>query len=388
MAGLQAATELHKKNIPFLLVDQDLRPGGRIKTDLESGFRLDHGFQVLQTNYPQVLKSLDLSALKLSAFDSGAKLWHEGRWVNFLNPLRQGFRFLALVPSLISVKDLILLGRLWLKIQWLGDSLADTQESTADFLRRWGFSERFRSTFLEPFFRGIYLDSPLRPSASLFFFFMRQFLVGEAALPAEGMGAVALQLMDALPHDSLRLGTAVVQIDANHLVLENGDRLEFEQLIIALNPAATAKLLGLKLSAEALLGVKTFYFSAPARAVKRKLLHLLPAESGLLHYCFLSHIAPSYAPEGYDLLEVSTLDLNVCHQEVLESLANYEEVGDLHFLKAYTIPQSLPLSGYYSELQAVAEAKGYILAGDYTVLPSLQGAMLSGQMAAEIVRHN
>ncbi|MFM7019891.1 MAG: FAD-dependent oxidoreductase [Aquirufa sp.] len=383
MAGLQAATELSEKGLPFVLLDRDERPGGRVKSDVVDGFILDHGFQVLQTNYPNVQSSLNLNALNLSSFDSGSKLWYKDQWIDFLNPLRHGLGFLSLVPSLISIKDIFLLARLWFKLQWQGNSLEESPESTAELLNRWGFSERFRSTFIEPFFRGIFLDGQLGQPASLFFFFMQQFLEGQAALPAKGMGAIAEQMLQGLPIESVRLGVEVTKLDQNFVELKGGERVEFERLIIALNPQSAADLLGVHLPQEAHLGVKTFYFSAPARETKSKLLRLLPSESGLLHYSFLSHVAPSYAPEGFDLIEVSTLDLAISENEVLESLANYEMVDGFRFIKSYEIAQSLPKTGFYSALQQAAEANGYLLAGDYTQMPSLQGAMVSGQKAAD-----
>ena len=158
--------------------------------------------------------------------------------------------------------------------------------------------------------------------------------------------------------------------------------MEFEHLIIALNPQAAADLLQVNLPNESHLGVKTFYFSVPARNEKSPLLRLLPATSGLLHYTFLSHVAPTYAPAGFDLVEVSTLDLSLTETDVLRVLSDFEKVEDFRFLKAYTIAQSLPKTGIYEELKQQAHAKGYTLAGDYCEMPSLQGAMVSGQKAA------
>ena len=387
MAGLQAATELSEKGLPFVLLDRDERPGGRVKSDVVDGFILDHGFQVLQTNYLSVQSSLDLNALNLSSFDSGSKLCYKDQWLDFLNPLRHGLGFLSLVPSLISIKDILLLGRLWIKLQWQGNSFVESKESTAELLNRWGFSERFRSTFIEPFFRGIFLDGQLGQPASLFFFFMQQFLEGQAALPAKGMGSIAEQMLKDLPADSVRLGVEVVKVEENFVELRGGERVEFERLIIALNPHSAADLLEVDLPKEAHLGVKTFYFSAPTRETKSKLLRLLPSDSGLLHYSFLSHVAPSYAPEGFDLIEVSTLDLTISEKEVLESLANYEMVEGFRFIKSYEIAQSLPKTGFYAALQQAAEASGFLLAGDYTQMPSLQGAMVSGQKAADACRN-
>ena len=46
-----------------------------MKTDLIDGFRLDHGFQVLLTAYPELATQVDMKALDLQAFDPGALVW-------------------------------------------------------------------------------------------------------------------------------------------------------------------------------------------------------------------------------------------------------------------------------------------------------------------------
>jgi len=384
MAGLQAATQLHRKNVKFLLLDKSDRPGGRIQSDVVAGFILDHGFQVLQTNYSGVQQSFDLTALNLQAFDSGARLWIKAQWTSFLNPLRSGLKLLDLVPHVISFKDLFLLGRLWFKLQWSTNELVQSGESTSDMLNRWGFSDAFQTKFIRPFFRGIYLDEHLQQPASLYFFYMRQFLEGQAALPAKGMGELANQLVTSLPPDSIRFGAEVVHLSANKLELLGGESLEFERVIIALDPYSAAKLLEVNLDDSVHLCSKTFYFSAPAREVKDKLLHLIPGESKLLHYCFLSHVAPDYAPKGKDLIQVTSLDLSLEPEEALRILADYENVKGLKFLRAYSIPRSLAKVGSFDALKLIAESKGFILAGDYCEMPSLQGALVSGEKAAAI----
>ena len=40
LAGLRAATELSEKGLPFVLLDRDERPGGRVKSDVVDGFIL------------------------------------------------------------------------------------------------------------------------------------------------------------------------------------------------------------------------------------------------------------------------------------------------------------------------------------------------------------
>lgn len=382
IAGLRAAKHLSDQKVPFVLLEQADHAGGRVRSDHVDGFILDHGFQVLQTNYPSVQRSFDLNALNLQAFDSGSKLWFGGQWVSFLNPLRSGLKLLDLVPHLISFKDICLLIRLWFKLQWSANEQVDSSETTASMFERWGFSETFQSKFLRPFFRGIYLDQNLQQPASLFFFYMRQFLEGQAALPAKGMGEIANQLLTSLPMDSVRFRTEIVQLGDDFVELTNGEKIEFERLILAVDPHAAAKLLHVELPDSVHLGAKTFYFSVPLRKDQDKLLHLIPGESKLLHYCFLSQVAPTYAPAEKELLQVTSLDLALNEMEVLNLLAEYEDVSGYAFLRAYTIPRSLAKLGSFEALKHAAQAKGIVLAGDYCEMPSLHGALVSGQKAA------
>ena len=382
IAGLQAASHLNAQGIPFVLLEQSDQVGGRVRSDCADGFIFDHGFQVLQTNYPSVKRSFDLSALNLQAFDSGSKLWFRGQWALFLNPLRAGFKFLELVPHIISFKDLFLLARLWFKLQWSANEQVDSSETTASMFERWGFSETFQSKFLRPFFRGIYLDQNLQQPASLFFFYMRQFLEGQAALPANGMGEIANQLLTLLPMDSVRLGTEIVQLGDDFVELTNGEKIEFERLILAVDPHVAARFLQVDLTDSVHLGSKTFYFSVPPRKEHDKLLHLIPGESKLLHYCFLSQVAPSYAPAGKELLQVTSLDVSLNENELLNLLAEYEDPTGYTFLRAYAIPRSLVKVGSFEAIKHAAQAKGIVLAGDYCEMPSLHGALVSGQKAA------
>jgi protoporphyrinogen oxidase len=382
IAGLQAASHLHQMKVPFVLLEKVDHAGGRVRSDYVDGYILDHGFQVLQTNYPSVQRSFDLAALDLHGFDSGSKLWYGGQWVSFLNPLRSGLKLLDLVPHVISFKDILLLTRLWFKLQWPTKELDDSGETTAAMLDRWGFSDTFQSKFIRPFFRGILLDQHLQQPASLFFFYMRQFLEGQAALPAKGMGELVSQLLASLPRGSVRLGTEVVHLGDDFVELTNGEKIEFERLILAVDPHAAARFLQVDLTDSVHLGSKTFYFSVPPRKEHDKLLHLIPGESKLLHYCFLSQIAPTYAPAGRGLLQVTSLDLALNEVEVLNLLAEYEDVSGYAFLRAYAIPRSLAKVGSFEALKQAAQVKGIVLAGDYCEMPSLHGALVSGQKAA------
>ena len=53
LSGLVAALELEKSGFEPVILEASDRVGGRMKTDEVDGFRLDHGFQVLNTAYPE-----------------------------------------------------------------------------------------------------------------------------------------------------------------------------------------------------------------------------------------------------------------------------------------------------------------------------------------------
>lgn len=70
-AGLACAKVLQDNNLSYTVLESSNQPGGRIRTDVVDGFQLDHGFQVLQTGYPDVGQYLNLQALQLKNFQLG-----------------------------------------------------------------------------------------------------------------------------------------------------------------------------------------------------------------------------------------------------------------------------------------------------------------------------
>ena len=70
LSGLTAARQLHSLGIDFKLIEASDRIGGRVKTDVIDGFRLDHGFQVLLTAYPEAQRWLRLFRPKSKSLQS------------------------------------------------------------------------------------------------------------------------------------------------------------------------------------------------------------------------------------------------------------------------------------------------------------------------------
>ena len=88
MAGLTCAVTLHRANIPFLLFDRGNEVGGRVRTDEVDGYRLDRGFQVLLTAYPEARRFLDYKKLDLQRCYPGSQVWFENRFHRVADPFR------------------------------------------------------------------------------------------------------------------------------------------------------------------------------------------------------------------------------------------------------------------------------------------------------------
>ncbi len=67
-----AAREPARRGRSVCLLEATATVGGRIGTELYQGYRLDRGFQALQTAYPDARSALELSALDLRAFVPGS----------------------------------------------------------------------------------------------------------------------------------------------------------------------------------------------------------------------------------------------------------------------------------------------------------------------------
>jgi phytoene dehydrogenase-like protein len=91
LSGLCCARNLHQRGIRCLVLEASDGIGGRIRTDTVDGFRLDRGFQVFLTSYPEAKAILDYEALDLKPFLPGALVRYGGRFHELTDPWRRPF---------------------------------------------------------------------------------------------------------------------------------------------------------------------------------------------------------------------------------------------------------------------------------------------------------
>ena len=75
VSGLVAALELEQRGFSPVIYESSAHVGGRLASDAYGDFALDHGFQVLLTNYPELKRYALLDALDLQLFKPGALIF-------------------------------------------------------------------------------------------------------------------------------------------------------------------------------------------------------------------------------------------------------------------------------------------------------------------------
>jgi phytoene dehydrogenase-like protein len=412
LAGLTCARYLVAAGQPVRILEASDQVGGRVRTDLhEAGYRLDRGFQVLFTAYPDARQTLIYDELKPRRFDPQALLVKNGRRYTLADPRRQPDKALvSLANPLVSVADKWRIVRLLPALLSLSpdEILAGKgqpegkDESTEQYLRQAGFAEQgFIKHFARSFFGGIFLDRQLSTSARMFQFVLKMLAEGETILPAEGMGRIAQQVAASLPAEAIRFHARVSELVRDEervygVRFSNGEQIEADQVVVATESPTAAKLTGLPLPTAG-VGCACLYFAGeeclyPQRAI---VLHTDPT-SYVNHAVLLTNVAPTYAPPRKHLLSVTVLDLSERDDErmawrCLSELAGWFPEHDLSkwkFLACYRLPfsQFVQWPGIFDHLPANRTAlKGLYLAGEYTQSSSIQGAMSSGKQAARAV---
>jgi phytoene dehydrogenase-like protein len=399
VAGLCCARELHAAGLDVLVLERGDAPGGRVRTDAVDGFLLDRGFQVLLTAYPEARRVLDFEPLGLRPFESGALVRRDGRFSRIADPFRhpvQALESLRAAPG--SVPDKLRVARLRRRLSRgsINEILTAPQVTTAEALRREGFSSELVEAFFRPFLGGIFLDPSLETSSRLFAFVFKLFSEGKAVLPAAGMQAIPRQLAEGLPEAAVRYGATVESVGPGHVVLAGGERLEAASVVVAADGPEAARLTG-AVEAPAPRAVTTLHYAAEASPVGEPILVLNGEGAGPVNdLCVPSDVAPSYAPPGAALVSATVLGIPPLDDEALDGAVRDQlrgwfgaQVDDWRLLRALRIPFALPAQPpavLATADRPVRLREGLFVCGDHRDTASLQGAMVSGRRAAAAVR--
>jgi phytoene dehydrogenase-like protein len=398
LAGLCCGLHLQEAGLRPLLVEAGDRVGGRVRTDVVDGFRLDRGFQVLLTAYPEAHRLLDYRSLRLHAFEPGALVRVDGKFHRVVDPRRRLWR--GLLSALTPV------GSLWDKLR-VGSFRHDVMEgsvercfarpdeTTLSVLTHRGFSEKMIDRFFRPFLGGVFLDRELRASSRMLHFVFRMFASGDAALPEEGMEAIPRQLESHLVEDSVRTGARVAEARPDGVMLESGEEIPAAAVVVATEGPEAARLLD-GVESPGSRSVTCLHYAADEPPVSDPILVLNGEGEGPINNLAVpSRVAPTYAPEGQDLVSVSVVagppeDEAELEREVRAQLVTWfgNVAWDWRHLRTDVIRHALPDQSppALSTIERpVRVARGLVVCGDHRDQGSIQGAMVSGHRAAEAV---
>ena len=399
IAGLNCAAILHRENKSFVILESSDRPGGRIKTDVIDGFQVDHGFQVLQTGYPEASRGLDFDKLKLRKFPAGVAVRYHEKFHVVADPRRHPRHFFSTLFSPIGgLKDRFLMLKLANHVCrcTLEELFSQEEQPAIKFLHDWGFSHGFIERFFMPFFAGACLDPNITASDRVLKYIFRVFAQGDAALPSLGMEGIPRQIAGGLPGDSIKNNSAVVEIDGASVTLADGSKYYGRTVVLATSQNALPGFLP-DLSAQPTIGESCFYYSADWLPPFKEPFLLLNGEGRgpINNIAFPSLVAPEYSQSGKTLIAAVVLgEENMARENLEQRVRNQcaewfgsqaENWKHLHtFRIEHALPrQEPPTVNPYMTLEPLS--KNLRIIGEHQSLPGIQWALLSGRMAAEAI---
>jgi protoporphyrinogen oxidase len=399
VSGLVAAIELEKRGFSPIILEGSDSIGGRVKTDELDGFRLDHGFQILLTAYPEAKRYLDYQGLNLKYFEPGAVIFDEQESFLITDPLRNPLNIVGMAFSKVgSFLDKVKMFSLTqsLKRKTLEEIFSSESIPTLQYLKSYGFSDQIISYFFKPFFRGIFLEPHLNTSSRMFEFVFKMFSTGNAAVPAKGMGEIPKMLRQQLSRTQIYFDKKVKTVHQGHIELENGESLIADRIIIATQPDQVMEQLQGQFSKPKY--VTNCYFTTQKSFMARPMIGLIPGEGRLVNnIVFMDDVSDDYAPKERSLLSVTILEHSLSEKELIKAIqTELERVSGIKgeyfkYLKTYEIPHALPSLDDLKYTVSFTETKitdHVFLAGDYLLNGSINAAMTSGRLAAEAVIHS
>jgi phytoene dehydrogenase-like protein len=395
LAGLAAARRLDRAGVDWLLVEASDRIGGRVATDVIDGYRLDRGFQVLNTAYPRVPALADLAALEMRYFTSGV-LVRRGEALHRLeNPLRDPLRMPQTLTSGVgTLADRIKFAALATKCAtWPVARLLAERETTAQvMLRRAGLSHRLIEEVLRPFFSGVFGDRALQTSSHVAAMVLRSFARGRIGVPAAGMAALPAAIAGPLPFPQLLVGASALAVGPGAVVTDGGE-MRCRAVIVATDPVTASTLLP-ALPKPDMHGLTTFYFGADRPPIDEPTLVLDGDRREIIaNTIVMSNAAPEYAPAGRSLIAASVVGVSApsgASEAVIRTeLARMygAPTDDWDLLEIVSLPSALPAAPPPQAIlrKPVDLGDGLFVAGDHRDSPSIQGALAGGWRTAGAV---
>ena len=203
VSGLAAARHLRRSGVDVVVLEGSDAVGGRIRTDLVDGFRLDRGFQLYNPAYPEGRRVLDYDALDLRTFVAVARIVLRPRGrrqvARVADPRREPSwavsSLLARIGSPLSTTRFAAYATSR-AVRSPAAMRSEPDITSAEALRRAGADRQLMERLLRPFLSGVFLESDLTTSRRFLDLVLRSFVKGTPGVPARGMQRIPEQLAE------------------------------------------------------------------------------------------------------------------------------------------------------------------------------------------------
>jgi protoporphyrinogen oxidase len=389
VSGLVAAIEMEKAGFTPLILEATESVGGRLKTDQESDLPIDHGFQVLLSDYSEAQKYLDFDSLDLIRFKPGSVIFKNGKQQKIGDPRRDiSFLWSTLTSSIGSFSDKLRILKLSnkLKKKSIEDIFLTPEVSTLDYLRGLGFSNTIIESFFQPFFAGIFLEEKLGTSSRMFEFVYKMFGTGYATIPRNGIQEIPKQLAAQLNQSTFRFNTLVTQIENKTVHLENGEKLIADQIIIATD---SNSILNKNNKSEVKWkSCYNIYLESESSVFNQPIIGLLSDKKLLVNnFHFLSDVFGGKKEIlSVTVVKSHTFSESEMVQKVKNELEQYCNIKTKEVIKVFHIKKALPDLDQLKYEPVIKDLKindVVYCCGDHLANGSLNAAMASGRLVAQ-----
>ena len=372
LAGLNAAITLEAAGVDVRVIEASDRAGGRVASDVIDGFTCDRGFQLINSKYPALQ---DLDVIKEIEFIAAPRVIEvalgDGRHA-IGDPRKAPFTVLDRATG--SIPEKLALLRFIASKPKPGKSIGQALRGTGSTYDR----------VLRPFLQGVFLTDPDNVDALYGHSIIKSFANGQPGVPRKGVGQLAKALSSRI--NPIAFNTRVDRIEETIAYTSNG-KYSAEKILVATDATTATQLLGLP-EVPRMAGCITWYHASGNNPSGTGRLVLDGSNRGpVINTVVMSDISKDYAPAGQNLISTTT-DLSATESDVLRHLATMWQTSthDWQLIAKYEIPAALPVQSVGRLLsQSMKISERHYVAGDHRTVPSQQGALFSGRLAAQLI---
>jgi glycine/D-amino acid oxidase-like deaminating enzyme len=237
---------------------------------------------------------------------------------------------------------------------------------------------------LRPFLHGVFLTDPKNVDARYGKSVIKSFVTGSIGVPRKGVAELSKALAARI--SSITYGVQADSLEGKIVKTSAGD-FKAATIIVATDATTATQLLGLP-EVPRMAGCITWYHAVANNPSGNGRLIVDGQNRGpIINSIVMSDISSSYAPLGQHLVSTTT-DLGATESDVRRHLAIMWGISthDWQLIAKYEIPAALPIHNVGRALtQTVKVSEDLFVVGDHRAVPSQQGALFSGRLAAELI---